>query len=288
MPDWLIKVFEYKIPNKTAFIILLTAILTIISWKDGLSYIQSYSISLSYAQHLLPAIWYCVSIIIINSSHSISIKLKIILAQTYKYIIDKHKFSSRIAELLAHISKYEIMLLLDMEKHDKILINNDHQTQNLLKHNLIYKSQPISEKSSLYKTNKQLKHHLQKFIKNEQKKYLEKLSVKNDENTLSFLSLFYDDKIKFGTQESEQRMPYHIYISAQTLIDQYILTKRISSDNQEKSSINEFELDPYAEKIISKIIFHKRPVRSLLELNLHYVSGSGATGGGAHGSKYQF
>lgn len=288
MPDWLIKVFEYKIPNKTAFIILLTAILTIISWKDGLSYIQSSGLNLSHAQYSLPVIWYCVSIIIINSSYSISIKSKIILRQTYNHILDKYKFSSRIVELLPHISKYEIMLLLDMEKHDKILINNDRQTQNLLKHNLIYKSQLISEKSSIYKTNKQLKHHLPKFIKNEQKKYLEKLSVKNDENTLSFLSLFYDDKIKYGTQERDQRMPYHIYISALTLIDQYILTKRISSDTQEKSSINEFELDPYAAKIISKIIFHKRPVRSLLELDLHYVSGSGATGGGAHGSKYQF
>lgn len=288
MPDWLIKVFEYKIPNKTAFIILLTAILTITSWKDGLSYIQSYSLSLSYAQYSLPVICYCVSIIIINSSYSISIKSKNILTHTYNHIIDRYKFSSRLIELLPHISKYEILLLLDMEKHDKTLINDDRQTQSLLKYNLIYKSQPISEKTSIYKTNKQLKHHLPKFIKNEQKKYLEKLFIKNDEDILSFLSLFYDAKIKFGTQESDQRMPYHIYISAQTLIDQYILTKKISSDTQEKSSIIQFELDPYAAKLISKIIFHKRPVRNLLELNLHYVSGSGATGGGAHGSKYQF
>lgn len=175
-----------------------------------------------------------------------------------------------------------------MVKNDRNLPSDDRQIQHLLESNLIHKSQQTSAKTSLYKINRQVKKPLFKFIKNEQENYLDNLLIENNTSTLRFISLFYDIEIEFGTKESNQLMPHNIYILSLSLIDQHIITKKDTTNTQNKSTVVRFELDTYAEQLISKRIFHKRPARHILELNLNYVLGSGATGGGAVGNGYTF
>lgn len=273
---------------KSAFVVLLTITLTIFFWKSGVGFIQKYSFSLDLAQYSLALVCYCVSFIIINTSYITAIKLRNLYIIARNRIANRLKFSKKTSELLPHLTKNQVRLLTDMVKNGNNLLDNDKQTEYLLKSGLINKSQSISDKKSIYNTNKHVKRIFLKFIRNEQTKHLNKIHTEINSNALAFLSLFYDCEITFGTSKSNQLMPYDIYTSVYSLMDQHLITRKPSSEYQDKPNIEQFELDNYAERFLSRYIFHKRPMRKILELNLEYVSGSGSTGGGAIGCRSRF
>lgn len=288
MPEWLMKIFSHVISVKTALVVLLTIALTIFFGKFGADFVEKYSFSQVPSQYLLALACYCVAFIIISASYVSAAKLRNLYIITRNYIANRLDFSKKTSELLPHLTKIQIRLLTEIIVNGKALLDNNEQTECLLKHGLIYKSQSISKKKSIYNTNKQVKRIFLKFIKNEQTKHLNNISRDRNSSALTFLSLFYNSEISFGTSESNQLMPYDIYSSAISLTDQHLIIRKPSSEYRDKPNIEQFELDNHAEQFLSKYIFHKRPMRKVLELNLNYVSGVVSTGGGAIGSRYRF
>ena len=96
-----------------------------------------------------------------------------------------------------------------------------------------------------------------------------------------FLDLFWQETSRYGTRSSQTMMPNGIYWAGVEMVRLLGLSK--SECNKDDHMIEQFALNDFAQSRLESEVFGSPLIRHEIEVDLSYVEGSGATGGGARG-----
>jgi hypothetical protein len=97
-----------------------------------------------------------------------------------------------------------------------------------------------------------------------------------------FLSMFYSKTVLEGTQESSVKMKSLVFESGKSMSDRGYLVNFAKKSNT--SNIESFRLLQDTAKQLTDKVFNRIPQRNELHLELKYIEGSLASGGGSRGS----
>lgn len=190
-------------------------------------------------------------------------------------------FRNRVKKSLPHLSPPELGVLRELSDSEQRMDIRREGVSWLLKSGWISKLHQPSAAEFIFQIDPVVRTI---FIDFEDTRFEEMVSqtvAQLTEPQRQFLDLFWQDTIIYGTKSSQTPMPYDIYRAGLGMVTLLGLSK--SEFNENGRLREQFALNDFVESKLEKEIFGAPPIRHEIKLDLRYVEGSGATGGGARG-----
>lgn len=284
MPDWIVKLFDSISSGKSAARALGTVLLVLFLWQPASELFNTISFPDNYKILFLTIGAFSVSYLVVRLLEICWFKISGKLADR-KIKIKKQNdlagFRNRVKKSLPHLSPPELRVLRELSDSEQRMDIRREGVSLLLKSGWISKIHQSSAAEFIFQIDPVVRTI---FIDFEGARFEEMVSQTVAQLTdpqRQFLDLFWQDTIIYGTRSSQTRMPYDIYRAGLEMVTLLGLSK--SECNENGHLREQFVLNDFAKSKLESEIFGVPPIRHEIELDLRYVDGSGATGGGARG-----
>ncbi|MBY6030440.1 hypothetical protein KUV41_13840 [Halomonas sp. DP8Y7-1] len=194
---------------------------------------------------------------------------------------DLASFEKKVRTSLPHLKPTELRVLRELVESEQRMDIRREGVSWLSKSGWISKIHQASATEFVFQLSPVVSQLFIEFEENRFKEMVDQTISNLTEPQREFMKLFWQESIVHGTRESQNLMPHEIYQAGSGLVTLLGLSK--SEWREDGHLCERFVLNDYAKSRLESEIFGMPPVRIEADLNLEYVEGSRATGGGARG-----
>ncbi len=284
MPDWAIKFFDSISSVKSAARALATVLLVLFVWQPASTVFSSIGFPDDFIILFLTAGAFSVSYLVIRALEIGCLKIIDMLNDRKARIkkeSDLASFQQRVRRSLPHLKPPELRVLRELVESEQRMDIRREGVSWLSKSGWISKIHQASAGEFVFQLSPVVSQLFIEFEENQFKKMVNQTISKLTEPQRDFLKIFWQEPIANGTRESQNLMPHEIYQAGSGLVTLLGLSK--SEWREDGHMCERFVLNDYAKSRLESEVFGMPPVRIEANLNLEYVEGSRATGGGARG-----
>lgn len=282
MLDWIAKFFDSISSVRSAAKALGAVFLVLWLWQPVSKKFASTGFPDNYAVLFLTVGAFSASYLVLAFLEFCWLSIKSKLVSLRAKETKQSEFKRIIKKSLPHLKLPELRILRELLASDMRMDIHREGIGWLLRSRWISQVHQLSATEFIFQLNPVVRALFVDYERNQYEEMVDRTVAQLTEEQQKFLDLFWQDTLIYGTQSSQTLMPYGIYHAGDNLVVSLGLSKSIS--NRDGHFQEQFSLNDYVCSQLQSQVYRSPPVRHEVELDLAYVQGSGATGGGASGA----
>ncbi|WP_156932826.1 hypothetical protein [Desulfonatronum lacustre] len=284
MTEWLSNFFLSKVTATNAATVLLCVVVTLVVWP----WLSQVTLERSIPEdYIFPIV-----VMATLTFSYLSVCLVIFWTQKVWKFIDKLKDKSRsqvqheefkenVRISLPALDKEILDLLTRLKSSETTIDLRERGVAWLLREKWMHKTVQTSASKFVAKLDPCVKNLLIEYENSELLKVITHTVDNIRGHHQEFLSIFWAEKIPFGTQTSGELMPNKVYSAGRFLVQKGLLQLSIITDGAIAQEV--FSLPDETEAVLLEKIYEISPKRKVVKVDLNFVWGSDASGSGAVG-----
>lgn len=277
IPEWLLKVFSLIRTTETAFKAILTIILATTSWRTTYAYLISKGVPTTLALLFILIVAYGLSYLIVDLVVYCKDRFVHWCQNKSDIANQKHElelFKAKASTTIPNLPSKQIEILRELHEEGYIQCHRYKDgIPNLNKLKYIYEVNLVNEKDYLFAINPNVFEVVDSYFKKQRDALLFRFCEELTDNDIEFLRIFFDDKIPFGTPETEA-MPGLVWRSGAEMIRKGVLKRHDNKGSQRQSTHIVLELVADTEKKLHELKgFSSYRQKAELDLSLLLVGG---------------
>ena len=286
MTEWLSRFFLSKVTatNAATVFLCIVTLLTVWPWLSSVAADREVPEDYIFPLVVLATLtlsYLCVRSIVFVAQKCFQLADQ--LQENSKVKADYHRFEENVRIALPALDKDILRLLSKLKGSETTVDLRDKGVVWLLQEKWISKAVRTSGSGFVAILDPSVKKLLSEYEHAELLKDIDQTIENMGDHQRAFLDIFWTDNIPYGTAASNNLMPYQVYSAGHFLEQKGLLSlsKITSSEIVEEV----FALTEEAEVALQNQIYKTKPKRKVVRISLRFVKASGASGGGALGSR---